>query len=129
MIHTATLLHDDVVDRSDLRRGKQTANAIWDNTPSVLSGDFLYSRAFQLMVQFDDIRILKILADASNLIAEGEVAQLQNCHKPDVSIEDYFKVIEAYFQVPNNYLFNCCPRGPFFTVFKDYLSYSFLTFS
>lgn len=95
LIHTATLLHDDVVDNSSLRRGEQTANAIWDNTASVLSGDFLYSRAFQLMVQFDRIEILKILADASNIIAQGEVAQLQNCHKIDVSVEDYFNVIEG----------------------------------
>lgn len=95
LIHTATLLHDDVVDNSALRRGQATANAHWDNAASVLTGDFLYSRSFQLMVKLDDLSIMDILADASNRIAEGEVAQLQNCHQPDTNIENYMTVIEG----------------------------------
>ena len=94
-IHTATLLHDDVVDTSAQRRGKPTANAIWDNAASVLTGDFVYSRAFELMVQLDDIEVLRMLAQASNRMAEGEVAQLANCHKLDLTEAAYFEVIEG----------------------------------
>jgi octaprenyl-diphosphate synthase len=92
-IHTATLLHDDVVDESDLRRGKQTANALFGNAASVLVGDFLYSRAFQMMVSVDNMRIMQILSDATNIIAEGEVLQLLNCHDADIAEENYLKVI------------------------------------
>jgi len=95
LIHTATLLHDDVVDNSALRRGKATANSMWDNTASVLCGDFLYSRAFQLMVKLDQRAILQILADASNRIAEGEVLQLQNCHKPEITVDSYMQTIRG----------------------------------
>ncbi|MGI4812876.1 MAG: polyprenyl synthetase family protein [Janthinobacterium lividum] len=93
-IHTATLLHDDVVDESDLRRGRQTANALFGNAASVLVGDFLYSRSFQMMVDVGDIRIMRILADATNVIAEGEVLQLLNMHDPDVSESRYMQVIQ-----------------------------------
>lgn len=92
-IHTATLLHDDVVDESDLRRGRKTANAVFGNAASVLVGDFLYSRAFQMMVSVNRMRVLDVLADATNVIAEGEVLQLMNMHDPDLAIEDYLKVI------------------------------------
>jgi octaprenyl-diphosphate synthase len=92
-IHTATLLHDDVVDSSGLRRGRQTANARFGNPASVLVGDFLYSRAFQMMVEIDEMRILEVLADATNTIAEGEVLQLMNCNNPDISEADYMEVI------------------------------------
>ena len=92
-IHTATLLHDDVVDESDLRRGKQTANALFGNAASVLVGDFLYSRAFQMMVSVNRLRVLEVLADATNVIAEGEVLQLMNMHDPDISVESYLRVI------------------------------------
>ncbi len=92
-IHTATLLHDDVVDESELRRGRETANALFGNAASVLVGDFLYSRAFQMMVSVDSMRIMQVLADATNTIAEGEVLQLLNCHEADVAVEDYLKVI------------------------------------
>ena len=93
-IHTATLLHDDVVDESDLRRGRKTANAVWGNAASVLVGDFLYSRSFQLMVELDDMRIMRILADTTNTIAEGEVLQLLNIGNADVSESAYLAVIE-----------------------------------
>ena len=93
-LHTATLLHDDVVDTSDLRRGKATANAKWGNAPSVLVGDFLYSRAFQMMVQISSMPIMNILSDATNVIAEGEVFQLMNCKNPDVTEENYMDVIK-----------------------------------
>src|SRR5512142_898131 len=93
-IHTATLLHDDVVDESDLRRGRKTANALWGNAASVLVGDFLYSRAFQMMVELDDMRIMRILADTTNTIAEGEVLQLLNIGNADVSEAAYLAVIE-----------------------------------
>jgi octaprenyl-diphosphate synthase len=93
-IHTATLLHDDVVDESDLRRGRKTANALWGNAASVLVGDFLYSRAFQMMVEADDMRVMRILADTTNRIAEGEVLQLLNIHNPDVDEAAYLRVIE-----------------------------------
>ena len=92
-IHTATLLHDDVVDESSLRRGRSTANALFGNAASVLVGDFLYSRAFQMMVSVDNMRVLSVLADATNTIAEGEVLQLMNMHDPDLAVEDYLRVI------------------------------------
>ncbi len=92
-IHTATLLHDDVVDESELRRGNKTANAMFGNAASVLVGDFLYSRAFQMMVGVKDMRVMQVLADATNVIAEGEVLQLLNCHNADVEVEDYLRVI------------------------------------
>ncbi len=92
-IHTATLLHDDVVDESSLRRGRQTANAMFGNAASVLVGDFLYSRAFQMMVSVNRMRVLDVLADATNVIAEGEVLQLINMHDPDIAVEDYLRVI------------------------------------
>ena len=92
-IHTATLLHDDVVDSSDLRRGQDTANALWGNEASVLVGDFLYSRAFQMMVEIGNMRIMAILADATNTIAEGEVQQLLNIHDPETTQERYLQVI------------------------------------
>jgi octaprenyl-diphosphate synthase len=93
-IHTSTLLHDDVVDESDLRRGRKTANALWGNAASVLVGDFLYSRSFQLMVELEDMRIMHILADTTNTIAEGEVLQLLNIGNADVSEAAYLAVIE-----------------------------------
>ena len=93
-IHTSTLLHDDVVDESDLRRGRKTANALWGNAASVLVGDFLYSRSFQLMVELDDMRIMRILANTTNTIAEGEVLQLLNIGNADVSEAAYLAVIE-----------------------------------
>jgi octaprenyl-diphosphate synthase len=92
-IHTATLLHDDVVDESSLRRGRKTANAQFGNAASVLVGDFLYSRAFQMMVGVGSMRVMQTLADATNVIAEGEVLQLMNCHNADVSVEDYLRVV------------------------------------
>jgi len=92
-IHTATLLHDDVVDSSARRRGRDTANTVFGNQASVLVGDFLYSRAFQMMVQIGRMRVMQILADATNMIAAGEVMQLMNVHDPDVSEADYRKVI------------------------------------
>ena len=92
-IHTATLLHDDVVDESSLRRGRATANALFGNAASVLVGDFLYSRAFQMMVSVQRMPILAVLADATNVIAEGEVLQLMNMHDPDLSVDDYLRVI------------------------------------
>lgn len=92
-IHTATLLHDDVVDESTLRRGKETANAVFGNQASVLVGDFLYTRAFQLMVSLERMEVMEILADATNKIAEGEVLQLMNVHDADTSEENYMQVI------------------------------------
>lgn len=92
-IHTATLLHDDVVDMSDLRRGRQTANAKWGNSPTVLVGDFLYSRAFQLLVDLGSMDIMRILSDTTNTIAEGEVQQLINAGDPNVSEDNYLQVI------------------------------------
>jgi octaprenyl-diphosphate synthase len=94
-IHTATLLHDDVVDESSLRRGRETANALFGNAASVLVGDFLYSRAFQMMVSIGNMRVMQILADATNVIAEGEVLQLLNMHDPDVTESRYMQVIES----------------------------------
>jgi octaprenyl-diphosphate synthase len=92
-IHTATLLHDDVVDESEMRRGNKTANALFGNAASVLVGDFLYSRAFQMMVTVDSMRVMQVLADATNTIAEGEVLQLLNCHNADVDAPAYLRVI------------------------------------
>ena len=92
-IHTATLLHDDVVDESALRRGRATANSLFGNAASVLVGDFLYSRAFQMMVSVNRMRVLQVLADATNVIAEGEVLQLMNMHDPDLAVDDYLQVI------------------------------------
>jgi octaprenyl-diphosphate synthase len=92
-IHTATLLHDDVVDESSLRRGRQTANAAFGNAASVLVGDFLYSRAFQMMVEADDMRVMQVLAEATNTIAAGEVLQLMGSHDPEVDEARYLEVI------------------------------------
>jgi octaprenyl-diphosphate synthase len=94
-IHTATLLHDDVVDESALRRGQATANSLFGNAASVLVGDFVYSRAFQMMVEAGNMRILEVLAEATNIIAEGEVLQLMNCHNPDIEEGDYLQVIRC----------------------------------
>ena len=94
-IHTATLLHDDVVDESTLRRGRETANEAFGNPASVLVGDFLYSRAFQMMVDAGDMRIMRTLAEATNVIAEGEVQQLMNMHDASLSEEDYVRVIRS----------------------------------
>ncbi len=93
-IHTATLLHDDVVDTSDRRRGRATANARWGNAPSVLVGDFLYSRAFQMMVALGDMDIMHIMADTTNVISEGEVQQLLNAGNAGITEADYFQVID-----------------------------------
>ncbi|GBL05110.1 octaprenyl diphosphate synthase [Glaciecola sp. KUL10] len=92
-IHTATLLHDDVVDESTMRRGKETANAVFGNQASVLVGDFLYSRAFQMMVDLKRMRVMDILSDATNRIAQGEVLQLMNCNDPNTTEESYLEVI------------------------------------
>ncbi len=94
-IHTATLLHDDVVDESSLRRGRATANAVFGNAASVLVGDFLYSRAFQMMVAVNNLRVLDVLADATNVIAEGEVLQLMNMHDADLAVDEYLRVIRS----------------------------------
>lgn len=92
-IHTATLLHDDVVDESDMRRGKATANAAFGNAASVLVGDFIYTRAFQMMTDLDSMPVLALMAKAVNVIAEGEVLQLMNCNDPDITEEIYMQVI------------------------------------
>jgi len=94
-IHTATLLHDDVVDESDLRRGNETANALFGNAASVLVGDFLYSRAFEMMVDVNDMKVMDILANTTNVIAEGEVMQLMNIHDADTTEERYIQVIHC----------------------------------
>ena len=94
-IHTSTLLHDDVVDESDMRRGRKTANALWGNAASVLVGDFLYSRSFQLMVELDSMTVMRVLADTTNRIAEGEVLQLLHIGNPDTTQADYLRVIEC----------------------------------
>jgi len=93
-IHTATLLHDDVVDESEKRRSRDTANAVWGNAASVLVGDFLYSRSFEMMVDLQQMRVMDILSHATNRIAEGEVLQLLNCNDPDTDEERYFEVIQ-----------------------------------
>lgn len=95
LIHTATLLHDDVVDESSLRRGNETANQVWGNQASVLVGDFLYSRAFEMLVSVDSLEVLNAMAKATNTIAEGEVLQLLNCHDPDVTESRYYEVIDG----------------------------------
>ena len=95
LIHTATLLHDDVVDASELRRGKETANNVWGNEASVLVGDFLYSRAFEMMVEANEMEVMQILAHTTNVIAEGEVLQLLHCHDPDTSEQRYLEVIRC----------------------------------
>ena len=92
-IHTATLLHDDVVDASELRRGQPTANAMFGNAASVLVGDFVYSRAFQMMVEVESMRVMQVLAEATNVIAEGEVLQLMSCHNPEIDEHNYLQVI------------------------------------
>ena len=94
-IHTATLLHDDVVDESSMRRGRQTANALFGNAASVLVGDFLYSRAFQMMVALNDLRVMAIVAEATNVIAEGEVMQLLNMHNAAITEQEYLQVIRS----------------------------------
>ena len=94
-IHTATLLHDDVIDNSEMRRGQETANTIWGNEASVLVGDFLYSRAFQLLININQASLMQVLADASNQMAEGEVLQLMNRHNPDIDQTTYYQIIEA----------------------------------
>lgn len=94
-LHTATLLHDDVVDTSELRRGRETANARWGNAPSVLVGDFLYARAFQMMVNLENMRVMDLLSEATGVIAEGEVLQLTNIRNPDLSEADYRNVIHS----------------------------------
>jgi octaprenyl-diphosphate synthase len=93
IVHTATLLHDDVVDESDLRRSRKTANALFGNAASILVGDFLYSRSFQLMVEVDDMHIMRVLSDATNIIAGGEVMQLMNCRNADIDETHYLQVI------------------------------------
>lgn len=92
-IHTATLLHDDVVDESDMRRGKETANAAFGNAASILAGDFIYTRAFQMMTSLGSLRVLALMSEAVNVIAEGEVLQLMNCNDPDITEENYMHVI------------------------------------
>ncbi|MDY6927758.1 MAG: octaprenyl diphosphate synthase [Pseudomonadota bacterium] len=92
-IHTATLLHDDVVDESTMRRGRETANALFGNQASVLVGDFLYTRSFQMMVELQSMRVMEILSDSTNRIAQGEVQQLMNCNDPDTTEASYFDVI------------------------------------
>ncbi|MBS0849610.1 octaprenyl diphosphate synthase [Citrobacter sp. JGM124] len=92
-IHTATLLHDDVVDESDMRRGKATANAAFGNAASVLVGDFIYTRAFQMMTKLGSLKVLEVMSEAVNVIAEGEVLQLMNCNDPDITEESYLRVI------------------------------------
>lgn len=94
-LHTATLLHDDVVDESVLRRGNPTANKIWGNAASVLVGDFLYSRAFQLMTRLNNLSVYRLLADATNTLSQGEVLQLMYCHKKDMALEEYLEVIRC----------------------------------
>lgn len=94
IIHTATLLHDDVVDASEMRRGRPSANAIYGNMASVLCGDFLYSKAFELMIELERIEILAVLANTSNILAEGEMLQLQSCNNPDLSEQQYLQIIQ-----------------------------------
>ena len=92
-IHTATLLHDDVVDESNMRRGRETANALFGNSASVLVGDFLYTRSFQMMTKLNNMEIMDILSDATNIVAEGEVLQLMNCNDPETTEDSYMQVI------------------------------------
>ncbi|MBC2770733.1 polyprenyl synthetase family protein [Pusillimonas minor] len=93
-IHTSTLLHDDVVDESDMRRGRSTANAVFGNAASVLVGDYLYSRSFEMMVEADSMRVMQVFSQATTIIAEGEVLQLLNVHDPDVSFDRYLQVVQ-----------------------------------
>jgi len=93
-IHTATLLHDDVVDESSLRRGRLTAHRVWDNPTAILVGDFLYSRAFQMMVSLNNMAAMQILAETTNVIAEGEVLQLTYRHQPNIPEAHYLRVIQ-----------------------------------
>lgn len=93
LIHTATLLHDDVIDASKLRRGKKTAHLLWGNSASILVGDFLYSRAFQLMVKVDNLRVLQSLAEATNTLSQSEIWQLINCHNPELDEAQYLKIV------------------------------------
>lgn len=142
-IHTATLLHDDVVDDSRLRRGKDTANALWGNEAAVLVGDFLYSRSFEMMVDVGSMRVMEILAHATNTIAEGEVLQLLNCHDADTTEDRYMEVIRSktarLFQAASQLgavLAGCDPRieeaiaaygthlGTAFQLIDDVLDYS-----
>lgn len=142
-IHTATLLHDDVVDESDLRRGRSTANSMFGNAASVLVGDFLYSRSFQMMVEAGNARVMRIMADATNRIAEGEVLQLLNIHDPSVNEERYFSVVErktatlfeagariaAVIAGADEQTEQCCARygaslGRAFQIIDDVLDYS-----
>jgi octaprenyl-diphosphate synthase len=115
-IHTATLLHDDVVDESSLRRGRATANALFGNAASVLVGDFLYSRAFQMMVDVGTMRVMRVLADATNVIAEGEVLQLLNVHDPEVDEQRYLQVIRyktaKLFEASTRLAAILCEREP-----------------
>lgn len=142
-IHTATLLHDDVVDESDMRRGNATANARFGNPASVLVGDFLYSRAFQMMVEANNMRIMEVLAEATNVIAEGEVLQLMNMHNPHLDQAGYLQVIRsktaklfeasarvgAILSGANSDIENACARygqalGTAFQVIDDVLDYA-----
>lgn len=123
-IHTATLLHDDVVDASELRRGNDTANAVWGNEAAVLVGDFLYSRAFEMMVDVDNMAIMGILASTTNRIAEGEVMQLLHVREPDVTEEQYINVIEAktarLFQAAGELGALCAEREQYQQSLADY---------
>ena len=94
ILHTATLMHDDVVDEGKMRRGRETANARWGNGTAVLVGDFFYTRSFQMMVRAGNLKVMQALADAANRLSEGEVLQMNNAHNPDISEADYFGVIE-----------------------------------
>jgi len=114
-IHTATLLHDDVVDESNMRRGRETANALFGNSASVLVGDFLYTRSFQMMVKLNNMRIMEILSDATNIVAEGEVLQLMNCNDANTTEENYMQVI--YCKTAK--LFEAATRLPAILANKD----------
>ena len=94
ILHTATLMHDDVVDEGKMRRGRETANARWGNGTAVLVGDFFYTRSFQMMVRAGNLKVMQALADAANRLSEGEVLQMNNAHNPDITEADYFGVIE-----------------------------------
>ena len=143
LLHTATLLHDDVVDHSELRRNQPTANNIWRDHASVLVGDYLYSRAFQLMVDVNNMKVMEIIAKSTNQMAEGEMLQLLNCHQPDVTEENYLKVIycktgtlfaaaaqlgpvlvgASQDQITNMYHYGSC-LGTAFQLIDDALDYS-----
>jgi len=143
LLHTATLLHDDVVDHSELRRNQPTANKVWGDHASVLVGDYLYSRAFQLMVDVNNMKVMEIIADSSNQMAEGEMLQLLNCHQPDITEENYMKVIHCKtgtlfaaaaqmgpvlinaepYHIKNMYHYGSC-LGTAFQLIDDALDYS-----